>query len=281
MNYHVFDWLGINKAHSEGFTGKGIKIGVYDKGASSNHDEIMIDVIKQVIPDAEFFYYDSDEANTIEKTDKLFKKMLYDGIDILNVSMVGGDFDHKIGDKPTYPTFNELKKRVIIVAGNGNSGIGELYYPAGYDDVFGIGACRNIGQGNEVIPQYCSYSTYNNKTLFAQMSNIWLTEQIGMTRMGTGTSTATAVQTGITGLLMCMFKAKFGKKWDRYDILENLRRSAQDVCTDGRDPYTGHGIPRLYQAELIDWVWWSKGDKHIKIDDWRAYVLGKIKRWQL
>ena len=124
---------------------------------------------------------------------------------------------------------------VIAAAGNEHSSVGQ---PACFDSVIAVGAVdRNLkharfsNTGQEV--QFVAggvdvFSTYLNNTY---------------TRMS-GSSMSTPAISGIAALILSdALKGDNPRKLTPSELIEKMKKISYDIGSDGRDPFTGHGIP--------------------------------------
>ena len=275
MNEKAFEYLGITDFHNMNIKGNGIKIGYWDKTRPDGLRHFMMvgDIIRQICPEAELYYYLAEP--NFKSREKAMKQMLTDGIDILNISLAGMDLDSSLMGEELYPTFRELKSKVIIVAANGNTGEEEYLKPAACDEVLGITA---VAFRNKYQPlKFASFSTINDATKYAGLTNLELTTIIDGYRTFSGTSCSAPQVTGLIGLLMCGFTKKFNKRADRYDVLNYLENNVIDLEEKGYDKKTGNGLIQLNYDTIQDYVYWTSKKKHITMDTWRQMILSKAK----
>lgn len=272
-NYKVFEYLGITQQHAKGNLGEGVHIGVWDS-ETRNHIDMVCDIIFQIAPRAKItrYVFNGDVEGQM-------KQMIEDRIDILNISMIGIEFEHEINNRATFPTYRELKQRVIIFASMGNTGKRQIFYPSGYDDCYGVSACADYGD-NLVIPKVVGLSTYGDHTAFCGFTNLWFTNPINYTHRFSGTSCSCPQVTALTALMINMFKKRFNKNPDRYDVLLNLKSLCIDINIEGFDIKSGFGVPCLsfVEPKLIDYVYWSSMCETVDIEFFKQYVLDKYNK---
>ena len=188
---------------------------------NKGHGTKIAQIISDIVPGAELIALKCTEHNQNNDNSAIIKA-IYKAVDeyhcdVLNIS---------IG----MPDTEELKKAVdyavgrgcIIVSAVGNDGEisykkGKVYYPAGYEDVVGVGA---VDENNTV----CEYSQKNN-SVFVTAESV------------EGTSFAAAKITGAAAVAK-----QFDKRITPTLFMEFLQESAQDCGDAGYDTSYGHGV---------------------------------------
>jgi len=120
---------------------------------------------------------------------------------------------------------------VIVVAAAGNTGDNTFWYPAAYDDVIGVaGVTADKERGY--------YSCHNSKVdIAAPGSNIFSTWKYGGYQYSTGTSMAAPHVAGVAALVWSHFK-----EISAVEMKKSLFSSAEDLGSQGRDDFFGHGL---------------------------------------
>ena len=164
--------------------------------------------------------------------------------DIINMSLGG-----YISNEETIKEFKNIIDKavsndIIIVAAVGNGGT-EINYPAGFDNVIGVGAV------NEDIS--VSSTSQHNETVFvtAPGENILSLSNTNSIESDTGTSFATPQVTAIIALIkeLCPY-------YTINDIKSLLMETSDDLGISGYDIYYGHGLVNLENilVNLSDYI---------------------------
>lgn len=127
---------------------------------------------------------------------------------------------------------------LVTAAGNYTSGrtmsVNNYMYPAAYDCVVSVSACRQEGD-TAVFDD--SYSYFNNKvTVSAPGTGIKSLYPDGGTATKDGTSFAAPIVTA-----MAVMAKQADKRMDTGGFVNLLKNSAKDLGDPGYDPYYGHG----------------------------------------
>lgn len=188
---------------------------------NKGHGTKIAQIISDIVPKAELIALKCTEYNQNNDNNAIIKA-IYKAVDdykcdVLNIS---------IG----MPDTEELKKAVdyavgrgcIIVSAVGNDGEisykkGKIYYPAGYENVIGVGAADEYN----VV---CEYSQKNN--------SVFIT-----TKSVNGTSFAAAKITGAAAMAK-----QFDKRFTAPLFMQFLRKAAIDYGDAGYDTSYGYGV---------------------------------------
>ena len=164
--------------------------------------------------------------------------------DIINMSLGG-----YISNEETIKEFKNLIDKavsngIIIVAAVGNGGT-EINYPAGFDNVIGVGAI------NENIS--VSSTSQFNETVFvtAPGENILSLSNTNSVESDTGTSFATPQVTAIIALIK-----QLCPNYTINDIKSLLMETSDDLGVSGYDIYYGYGLINLENilADLSNYI---------------------------
>lgn len=172
MNQEVTDKLQVQKIWEKGFTGKGVKVAIFDTGLRKNqyiqnieeeinytneessddqvgHGTFVTGLIgsrhqecKGFSPDSTLFIFKVFTSRQNSYTSwflDAFNYALLSGINILNLSIGGPDYE----DAPFIEKVNELtSNNIIVISASGNDGplYGTLNNPGDLQDVIGVGA---------------------------------------------------------------------------------------------------------------------------------------------
>jgi subtilisin family serine protease len=155
-----------------------------------------------------------------------------DGARVINMSLGGADYSQALNDSVQ----GAWAAGLVIVAGAGNDGNTNLFYPAALDNVVAVGATdeddlrasfSNYGNWVDVAaPGNVILSTY----LMSQCSVSTIPGDIGCYAFNSGTSMATPHVSGAAALV-----------WSRSDITSNWQ--VVDAITHGADGNGVSGVP--------------------------------------
>ena len=173
-------------------------------------------------------------------SDKMAAEAIYAAVDEYDCDVINMSFG--VAKSNTY--FEEAiryayEKGVIIVAAVGNSGGTDLYYPAAYDEVVGVGmimedeTCASKSQHNESV--FVTAPGYNILTLNYQDPTAYGTKA--------GTSFAAPCVSALAALMLDadpdMTPAEF---------MNILKTTSKDLGEEGYDIYYGNGLIDTEQA---------------------------------
>lgn len=183
------------------------------------------------------------------------------GADIINMSLGGGGYSAAFQDAINYA----YGKGVAVVAAAGNNGDTTMNYPAGYNNVIGVGATDNQDQ-------IAWFSNYNSSVdVAAPGVNIYSTMPTYLCNFSevygdslnfeylSGTSMATPMTAGLAALIRSVNPAATPDQIQQY-----IQNGADDKGVPGRDDYYGYGrinaraslslMPNSAPAAIIDSV---------------------------
>ena len=160
------------------------------------------------------------------------------GANIVNMSL-GGPYPSQAARDAYDRIFYE--ENVLLVAAAGNGGNTEHSYPASYDSVMSVA-------GTDSNNNHYTLSQRNNQVDIAApgvgvMSTVPRNVYWGGYASFSGTSMATPHVSGVAALVWSLNPGKSAA-----DIREALEASAQDLGSEGRDDYFGHGLVRADKA---------------------------------
>lgn len=129
------------------------------------------------------------------------------------------------------------QRGVLVVSASGNDGSGVTLYPAGFDEVIGVGATDRYGD-------HASFSNYGSHLeLSAPGQSIYSTLPGNRYEAWNGTSMACPHVAGLAGLLLSQFPNS-----SIHEIRQLMISTSQDLGAAGRDSYFGYGRINAYAA---------------------------------
>ena len=166
------------------------------------------------------------------------------GADVISMSF-GGTFPSSLTEDAVNYAWG---KGAILFSSSGNSGDSTMGYPAGYDNVIGIGATTNKDQR-------ASFSTYNSSVdLSAPGKDIYSTMPtytVGLNDLGysqnydfmSGTSMACPMAAGLAALV----RSK-NPPYTNSQVRQAMEDNADDLGSPGRDNSFGYGRINAYET---------------------------------
>jgi subtilisin family serine protease len=166
------------------------------------------------------------------------------GAEVINMSLGGIYSSQAMQDAVDYAH----DAGVIVLAASGNSGDSTMQYPAGYDNVIGVGATTNT----DVV---AGFSTHNASVdLSAPGVYIYSTMPtyaVGLNSRGyeqsydylSGTSMATPMAAGLAALVRSA-----EPRYDPGQVEQWMEQFADDLGASGRDDYFGYGRINAYKT---------------------------------
>lgn len=262
----TIDWglvkLDIPKLHSQGYTGKGVKIGIIDSGCDINHKDLKIASHRDftgsgtaedstghgthvagiiaaqgnsygvigVAPDAEIHIYKAldGQKGSIKSVTSAISAAINDGMDIINMSLGATQ-----GTKTLENLCKKAKDRgIVIVVASGNSGAEQKFYPASYDECIAVGAIDESMR----VAYFTSYG--EQLDVVGPGARILSTHLNNGYAVLSGTSMASPF---ISGCLALMKQAGIDLTY------ENITKSTIDIESPNFDKKSGYGIldPKL------------------------------------
>lgn len=242
------DFLNITKYHDAGFKGQGIKIAVYDTGfdasdyqeqfgyvkpltnasslnrwversdGKSDHGMIVLDVIRQIAPEAEVYFENFGG----------FSRFLHEvkergDIDIVNISMSSR--------APLAPLVDSMDDEVMFTSA-GNNGIDSVVNaPGNHKNFITVGSSTR----NDADIRRSNYSTVDDHVEVTSLNN-WYVKGLRARRFRGTSCTSPAV-----AAMMALFMSA-NEKINREQARELIRNNVIDLYDEGRDAKTGYGL---------------------------------------
>ena len=188
---------------------------------NKGHGTKIAEIIFGIVPKAEIIALKCTEYNQNNDNSAIIKA-IYKAVDdykcdVLNIS-IGMPNTEELKNAIDYAEY----KGCIIVSAVGNDGEisykkGKMYYPAGYENVIGVGAVDESGT-------VCEYSQKNNSVFVTTESN-------------EGTSFSAAKITGAATVAK-----QFDKRITPSLFMKFLQKASQDCGDVGYDTSYGHGV---------------------------------------
>lgn len=189
------------------------------------------------------------------------------GARVINLSFGGEESSAVMSEAINYA----YGKGCVLVAGVGNSGAGEVIFPARYDNVVAVGASdEEDNRCNESTWGEGSGSNYGpGIDVVAPGNNIVSTYPGGSYAVGSGSSMATACVSGLAALIISA-----NPRLTNSAIRDIITGTADDLMDPGWDEYTGCGrinlqnaiqerqilpgvpLPRYWPSSSIGSPWW-------------------------
>lgn len=240
---------GLSKLHEQGFTGKGIKVGVIDRFdiehgynvVSCINDELCgtapgVTIVKYKLP-KDFYYKDIVQA---------LKECIVDEVDIVNMS-IGSATD----SLTLHRQIQECKRHnIMMVCAAGNEGrqyndrTDIKLYPEEYEETISVGSVDSD-------LQWSAFESHGSSIDFVGVgSNTVVKMKDGSYQLATGTSFSTPHITGIFSCLMSMFRSQgINPKVD--DLKNYAIEHTIDFGLKGKDNFYGNGLPCFDISEFI------------------------------
>lgn len=287
-NQFAFSWLGIDQWHKAGFTGHGIKVLVVDTdtviadarypdkvvavgssgkaygpgndGRPSDHGLMSIDVIQQVLPDAQVHFqrWQSGMGTAIRYAIK-------EQIDVVTVSL---SYDYN--PLPKALCEEAVAAGVLLISSAGNEGFipkGSIGYPAKKATWVSVGAAF-VNQMLHTIDRATYSSTGQELEVMGYTGRYVRGSRNGniVYKSYTGTSCASPMIAGMLGLM----RQKYGTL-SKDEMRELMYKHCVDMSDAGHDEQTGWGMMRLPHVETGERI----KEIVLKIDDSRIVVDGE------
>lgn len=270
-NRSEYSITGMKTMWNAGIYGKGVKIGVVDSGCNLHerllsclkdgesfiegvittednigHGTAVCGVIGAGYKDNSFLgiarradiipikFIDKDQTgNTVDGMTSDFAKAIVAAVDDFDCDIINVSSGDKNSDTLRLAIDYVAEKGAVIVSSVGNSGNSRIYYPAGYENVIGVGS----------VSKFKSRSAFSNmnKSVFVTAPGQSLTLLSGTsdTKTDSGTSFSTPYVSGIIADIMSV-KPDITLE----DVKEILKETSEDLGDDGYDTSYGYGLVR-------------------------------------
>ena len=264
--------LQVNSAWQNGYTGKGVKIGIIDSGIA-NHSDLAIAGgvsfvgqsydddhghgthvagivgakhngvgVAGIAPNAEIYAIKSIKSDGFGDVVDVLKGIdwaIENQMDIINLSF--GDLEYS--DALYEGVVKATNRGILIVAASGNegnaSGTGNtLNYPARYEEVISVAAV------NRQLNRAEFSGTGPTNDFAAPGVDIYSTYLNGQYATYNGTSMAAPHIAGVLALLKEQYPYLSAKQ-----LYEGLQLLAKDLGTPGADDLYGYGLPKYQLAD--------------------------------
>lgn len=225
-NSDKLKYLGISRFHEAGYKGKDVVI--VSRESLSTHGTKIVDIIKQVAPEANIMYklnYQNGGLNNID----VYTTSYFQSSDTLDRSKAASK---EMADNDVF--------LCCAVGNEAEDGITHLAAQSWWNS---IGACNLVN--GKPIRMY--YSSVGEELDFMSMTN-FETE----TGLFTGTSCATPVFASMVALAQNFFMKNLGRKLTNSEMLSFIKENCVDLQEKGKDDYTGFGLFVLPDPLTID-----------------------------
>jgi subtilisin family serine protease len=140
----------------------------------------------------------------------------------------------------------------VLVAGMGNTGANQTFYPAGYSQVIAVAGVfpdKTFATSNPCNPQFPLGATWGNHVDFVAPWEVFTTTFPTPAFYGTfcGTSYATPAVSGTALLVRARYPA-----WANWQARARLEETAFPLGPPGWDDHFGHGLIRAHLAVAFD-----------------------------
>ena len=168
----------------------------------------------------------------VKTTVSILCAAIYDAADLYDCDILNMSFGLKNRSAALESALlHAAEKGCVLVAAVGNDGSSELYYPAAFEEVIGVGAVDN----SAVI---ASFSQQNESvSVVAGGKTVLGTDKNGGYSTGNGTSFSAPLVSGIIADLLSA-----DKEIPPEEIKSLLQNTADDLGKEGRDSVYGYGL---------------------------------------
>lgn len=242
------------KLISEGYSGKGVRIGVIDTGCSphtfynsnlvcgkncingtdnyvdeTGHGSFCVGEIVQIAPNCEIIIakvLGKDGHGSHDSVNEGIKYCIEQGCNIISMSLGGSEYNVRMHD--LIKDAVENKDILVCVAsgneGDGKEGTNEIMYPASFEEVVDVGAIdinSKMADFSNSSPwvDVCANGVNMTSTYFK--SNKWCNSS--------GTSMSTPIVAGFCALLMEKFTVEYGRKPSEKELYSQLIKHTKDL----------------------------------------------------
>lgn len=219
-------------------------------------------------------YYSLDEKNMVKGDASMLAQCIYDAVDVFSCRVINLSAGLLVDSKELKDACDYAEKKgTVIVSSVGNdhqSAPQNIYYPATYETVIGVGALNASGEVAGFSQQNASVN------IVANGEDLWVARASGKMTHVSGTSYACAFVSASVARLLAE-----NSDLDPADVRKILYKTATDLGEVGYDLESGHGALNIQKAlELAkDYYWFSD----VPYNSWyfdivnRIYRLGLIK----
>jgi major intracellular serine protease len=273
-DFSFLDDTGRQHYYKYGYRGQGITVAVLDSGINE-HEDLKSKIIEHVnfngeagydmlghgthvagtiagtrcgvAPDVKLIDVKVNNVNNLIYTADVIKalKWCYNNrnrIDIVSMSLGGSggsllaEYEQAINDL--------IYAGIPVIVSAGNSGKEEKTYPAYFQEVITVGAV-------DKNKKYAMFSTQSDEIDVCQLGiDVWSCDKDNGYAKMSGTSMATPLVTGAAALIMCRYKAIYGKRMSEPELYHELKyENTIDVDIPGIDKRTGAGFVNLQAFE--------------------------------
>jgi N-acetylmuramoyl-L-alanine amidase len=243
VNEVKFTYCGITSWHEAGYTGRGIKVAVFED-TSQGHGRMVGDILQQILPNATILNRprpgpiesvgDRLKPDTRERLPEFYSSLVSEGVHICAMSLGG------TGTSESAQLEQELliDRGIVLFTSAGNEGR-EIppRTAAAMATWIAVGACALTKDG----PRRTSYSNYGPQLGVMGFTN--LTTSWG--GVFPGTSAANPFVAGMCALWFQWFREQYGRTPNQAETLEFIRQNSEDLGEPGRDDKHGFGLLRL------------------------------------
>ena len=243
---NFMELLEVKKLHDKGIKGNGVKVAIIDNNFTDGHGFMTHDVLTQVIPEAEIMKISVKEYKSEKDmyciADAL-QKCIDNNVKVINLSIgiskLVGDLKQEYVNafKALERKFKEVEDSGIIsVCAAGNNGYSEenqIDYPAAFKSTIAIGS---VNKNKE-------WSNFSDVNEFVDFVTFGENVELSNGRKVTGTSFAAPIATGIISLML-----QQRPELKKVDVIDLLKRNAEDLGTIGRDKAFGYGFIKAIEV---------------------------------
>lgn len=186
--------------------------------------------------------YFSLEGEAVVKGDAaMLARSIYDAVETFDCRVINLSAGILLDSPELKAACDHAEARgVVVVSAVGNDGDSapeNIYYPAAYETVIGVGALDSKGQAADFSQANASVS------LLARGEDLWVARASGRMTHVNGTSYATALVTGAVAELLAHHP-----DLTPGEVRDLLYKTADDLGEAGHDPQNGHGALDLSEA---------------------------------